>query len=118
MDCMEAFSKGVHRAMVPIESLGGHVVAAELEEISPGYHMLTQKDVVTFLSSHLPQLGEILSTGVVGLGAFNDHVFSITAASTVLAAIKAMRPASLSSVPIVEPAPGDAQDDVLAMVCC
>jgi hypothetical protein len=49
LDCMETFSKGVHRALVPLESSVGNVVAVELVESAPGYRMLTQMDVVRFL---------------------------------------------------------------------
>ncbi|KAF7814380.1 SNF1-related protein kinase regulatory subunit gamma-like PV42a [Senna tora] len=50
---MEVFSKGVHRALIPIYSQIEHKVSqsggVELVESSSGYQMLTQMDVVRFL---------------------------------------------------------------------
>lgn len=118
MDCMEAFSKGVHRAMVPVESRAEHVVAAELEEASPGYRMLTQKDLLAYLSAYRRRLAAVLTPSVAEMGALNGAVFSVTAAARVIDTLKAMRAASLSSVPIVAAADDDnkAGDDVLAQV--
>ncbi|CAA7406963.1 unnamed protein product [Spirodela intermedia] len=116
MDCMEAFSKGVHRAMVPVESRAEHVVAAELEEASPGYRMLTQKDLLAYLSASRDRLAAVLTPSVAEMGALNTAVFSVTAAARVIDTLKAMRAASLSSVPIVAAADDDnnAGGDVLA----
>ncbi|MQL78463.1 hypothetical protein Taro_010889 [Colocasia esculenta] len=108
--CMEAFSKGVHRALVPLESNVSHVVAAELVESSPGYGMLTQMDILSFLRSHDNVLNDIISCSVEEMGAVNENVFSITTCSKVIDVLKSMSAASLRSVPIVE-ANGDAKDE-------
>lgn len=54
---METFSKGVHRALVPLESAAENVVAAELVEAAPGYRMVTQMDVARFLARAPPSWG-------------------------------------------------------------
>ncbi|MQM08497.1 hypothetical protein Taro_041355 [Colocasia esculenta] len=110
LDCMEAFSKGVHRALVPMESHVENVVAAELVESSPGYRMLTQMDVVSFLRAHNTELDYVISYTVGELGAVNENVLSITTGTRVIDALKSMRAASLSSVPIVE-AHGNVTDE-------
>ncbi|XP_078437863.1 SNF1-related protein kinase regulatory subunit gamma-like PV42a [Wolffia australiana] len=118
MDCMEAFSKGVHRAMVPLESHAEQVVAAELEEASPGYRMLTQRDLLNFLSAHRHRLGDLLGASVTDIGALNATIFSVPASAPVIAVIKAMRLASLTSVPVVADPHATAStqaEDVLAL---
>ncbi|CAL5060172.1 unnamed protein product [Urochloa decumbens] len=106
LDCMETFSKGVHRALVPLESSAEDVVAVELVESAPGYKMLTQMDVVRFLRAHGAELRGVLSRTVRDLGAVNDAVFAVAAGARVIDAVKAMRAASLTAVPVV-----DADDD-------
>lgn len=110
---METFSKGVHRALIPLESSTDrdHVVSVELADSSPGYRMLTQKDVLSFLKSEHTNMKDVMSCTVQELGAINDCVFSITKYTKVFEAIKSMRSASVSSVPIVESVPGDHQYD-------
>ncbi|CAL4889838.1 unnamed protein product [Urochloa decumbens] len=102
LDCMETFSKGVHRALVPLESSAENVVAVELVESAPGYKMLTQMDVVRFLRAHGAELRGVLSRTVRDLGAVNDAVFAVAAGARVIDAIKAMRAASLTAVPVVD----------------
>ncbi|XP_010927422.1 SNF1-related protein kinase regulatory subunit gamma-like PV42a [Elaeis guineensis] len=108
LDCMESFSKGVHRALVPLESHADHVIAVELVEASPGYRMLTQMDLLAFLKENSQELKDALSCGVQGLGAINENVFAVTEYTTVIEAIRSMRSASLNAVPVVE-SPGDGQ---------
>ncbi|ONK60234.1 uncharacterized protein A4U43_C08F15830 [Asparagus officinalis] len=76
LDCMETFSKGVHRALVPLESHTENVIATELTEASPGYRMLTQMDVLAFLAEHANELKDVISSSVHDLGAVNDNVFA------------------------------------------
>ncbi|WVZ77825.1 hypothetical protein U9M48_025645 [Paspalum notatum var. saurae] len=102
LDCMETFSKGVHRALVPLESSADSVVAVELVESAPGYRMVTQMDVVRFLRAHGAELAGVLSRTVRDLGAVNDAVFAVPAGAKVIDAIKAMRAASLTAVPVVD----------------
>ncbi|KAJ6850362.1 SNF1-related protein kinase regulatory subunit gamma-like PV42a [Iris pallida] len=111
IDCMETFSKGVHRALIPLESHTENVIAAELVEASPGYRMLTQMDVLVFLREHADELKNILSCSIGQLGAVNENVFAVTKHTKVLEAIKAMRTAALNAVPVVEDTemPGDNQ---------
>ncbi|CAO2044614.1 unnamed protein product [Urochloa humidicola] len=107
LDCMETFSKGVHRALVPLESSAENVVAVELVESAPGYKMVTQMDVVRFLRAHGAELRGVLSRTVRELGAINDAVFAVPAGARVIDAIKAMRAASLTAVPVVDAAEAD-----------
>ncbi|CAO2037236.1 unnamed protein product [Urochloa humidicola] len=107
LDCVETFSKGVHRALVPLESSAENVVAVELVESAPGYKMVTQMDVVRFLRAHGAELRGVLSRTVRELGAINDAVFAVPAGARVIDAIKAMRAASLTAVPVVDAAEAD-----------
>lgn len=102
LDCMETFSKGVHRALVPLESSADNVVALELVESAPGYRMLTQMDVVRFLRAHGAELRGVLLRTVRELGAVNDTVFAVSGVTKVIDVIKAMRAASLTAVPVVD----------------
>ncbi|PAN04112.1 hypothetical protein PAHAL_1G043000 [Panicum hallii] len=107
LDCMETFSKGVHRALVPLESSADNVVAVELVESAPGYRMLTQMDVVRFLRAHGAELKGVLSRTVRELGAVNEAVFALASGARVIDAVKAMRAASLTAVPVVDAAVGE-----------
>lgn len=49
---MEVYSKGIHRALVPLDTQMELVIGVELAEASPGYRMLTQMDVLTFINHH------------------------------------------------------------------
>ncbi|TVU32659.1 hypothetical protein EJB05_24400, partial [Eragrostis curvula] len=110
LDCMETFSKGVHRALVPLESSADNVVAVELVESAPGYRMLTQMDVVRFLRTHGAELKGVLSRTVRELGAVNEAVFAVAGGTKVIDAVKAMRAASLTAVPVVDDAAFDASE--------
>ncbi|XP_008793981.2 SNF1-related protein kinase regulatory subunit gamma-like PV42a [Phoenix dactylifera] len=109
LDCMESFCKGVHRALVPLESRADHVVAVELVEASPGYRMLTQMDLLAFLKENSQELKDVLSCSVQGLGAINENVFAVMKSTTVIGALRSMRTASLNAVPVVEESPGGGQ---------
>ncbi|XP_068636421.1 SNF1-related protein kinase regulatory subunit gamma-like PV42a [Aristolochia californica] len=102
LDCMEVFSKGIHRALIPLESLVGNVAGVELTESSPGYRMLTQMDVIAFLKAHEIELAELLSHSVGDLGAITETVFAVDNHTKVIDAIKCMKNAALNAVPIVE----------------
>jgi len=101
---METFNKGVHRALVPLESSADNVVAVELVESAPEYRMLTQMDAVRFLRAHGAELRGVLSRTVRELGAVNDTVFAVAGGTKVIDAIRAMRAASLTAVPVVDAA--------------
>ncbi|XP_042415356.1 SNF1-related protein kinase regulatory subunit gamma-like PV42a [Zingiber officinale] len=107
LDCMETLSKGVHRALVPVESQTNQAVSVELVEESPGYRMLTQMDVLRFLREQKIDLKEILSRSVAELGAISEIVFAVGKHTNVMDAIKSMRAAGLSAVPVVEDLLGD-----------
>ncbi|KAK4375461.1 hypothetical protein RND71_006138 [Anisodus tanguticus] len=47
MDCMEVFSKGIHRAMVPVDGQSENVFGVELTESASCYRMLTQMDLLS-----------------------------------------------------------------------
>ncbi|XP_078157923.1 LOW QUALITY PROTEIN: SNF1-related protein kinase regulatory subunit gamma-like PV42a [Carex rostrata] len=105
LDCMETFSKGVHRALVPIESqTNNSLPAVELVESSPGYKMLSQMDVIRFLQEQdsSNELKDILSSSIQALGAINENIFAITKNTKVIEAIKTMRAVSLTAVPVVD----------------
>ncbi|KAJ3695452.1 hypothetical protein LUZ60_000829 [Juncus effusus] len=102
LDCMETFSKGVHRALVPLESQVDNSAPVELVEASPGYKMLTQMDVLRFLQSSSSELKDILVSSVEELGAINENVFAVTESAKVIETIKSMRATALTAVPVVE----------------
>ncbi|KAL6629860.1 hypothetical protein ACP70R_029625 [Stipagrostis hirtigluma subsp. patula] len=113
LDCMETFSKGVHRALVPLESSADNLVAVELVESAPGYRMLTQMDVVRFLRAHGAELSGVLSRTVRELRAVNENVFAVASDAKVIDAVKAMRAASLTAVPVVDDAAAAAGAETL-----
>ncbi|CAK9185636.1 unnamed protein product [Ilex paraguariensis] len=99
---MEVFSKGIHRALVPLGSHMQNIAGVELVESAPSYQMLTQVDLLRFLKAHDSELKGIMSHNVEELGAVTKSVFGVTNRTKVIEAIKCMRAASLSAVPIVE----------------
>ncbi|XP_062089872.1 SNF1-related protein kinase regulatory subunit gamma-like PV42a [Humulus lupulus] len=101
LDCMEVFSKGIHRAMVPLDSQMNNVSGVELVESASSYKMLTQMDVLRFLKQHDMELKSITSKSIKELGAITDSVFAISDRTKVIDAIKSMRMGSLNAVPIV-----------------
>ncbi|WCJ38475.1 Cystathionine beta-synthase (CBS) protein [Euphorbia peplus] len=70
--CMEMLSKGIHRALVPMASQMENISGPELVESSSSYQMLTQMDLLKFLSGHADELQSILSRSVRELGAVNE----------------------------------------------
>ncbi|OUZ99874.1 CBS domain [Macleaya cordata] len=102
LDCMEVFSKGIHRALVPLDSHMENISGVELAESSSSYRMLTQMDVLTFLRAHGSELKNVLSHTVGELGAITEHVFGVTNRTKVIDAVKCMRTGSLHAVPIIE----------------
>ncbi|CAL9187502.1 unnamed protein product [Musa hybrid cultivar] len=108
LDCMETFSKGVHRALIPLESQTNHAIAVELAEASPGYRMLTQMNVISFLREQNQELKGVLSHSVLELGAISEVIFSVSKHTKVMDTIRSMRAAGLGAVPVVE-APSDDQ---------
>lgn len=114
LTAMEPMGKGIHRALVPVISRLDHVSGVELTEMSPGYHMLSQTDVVRFLSEHNEALNSILTShSISDLGALQHSVFAIPASMTVINAAKCMRNAQLTAVAIVDPQEDANQDPTL-----
>ncbi|GLT74353.1 hypothetical protein SLA2020_461570 [Shorea laevis] len=112
LDCMELFSKGIHRALVPLDGQMENVVGVELVESASSYRMLTQMDLLRFLRKyHSSELQGILSRSIKELGAVNENVYAITDRTTVKDAIKCLKTALLNAVPIVE-ASGSPQEDL------
>ncbi|KAI8529446.1 hypothetical protein RHMOL_Rhmol12G0225400 [Rhododendron molle] len=101
-DCMEVFSKGIHRALVPLDSHMENTASVELVGSASSYRMLTQMDLLKFLKAHDFELNDIMSRTVAQLGGITDVVFGVTEKAKVIEAIKCMRTASLNAVPIVE----------------
>lgn len=102
---MEVFSKGIHRALVPIDSHMENVGGVELVESASCYRMITQMDLLKFFkesNSADHELQAIMSRSVSELGAMSDHIFGVTDRTKVIDAIKSMRTASVNAVPIVQ----------------
>lgn len=99
---MEVFSKGVHRALVPVDSQMENISGVELVESASSYRMLTQMDLLMFLKDDDPELKSITSIPINVLGAVTHDVYAITERTTVLEAIKCMRTLMLNAVPIVK----------------
>ncbi|XP_021731818.1 SNF1-related protein kinase regulatory subunit gamma-like PV42a [Chenopodium quinoa] len=103
LDCMEVFSKGIHRAMVPLDSHMDNISGVELVESSSSYRMLTQMDVIKFLKAHGQQeLRDALARTVSSTGAITDTILAVTRRTRAMDAIKCLRSAGLQAVPIVE----------------
>lgn len=102
LDCMEVFSKGIHRALVPVDGNVDNPAGVELVDSASSYRMLTQMDVLRFVKAHQDHLEPILSHSVAEAGGVHDVVFGVTSKTKVLDAIKCMRSASLNAVPILE----------------
>ncbi|ONI16246.1 hypothetical protein PRUPE_3G087600 [Prunus persica] len=114
LDCMEVFSKGIHRALVPVDSHMDNVSGVELVESASSYRMLTQMDVLRFVKEHGTsgsELDNIISSTVSDLGAVTERVFAITDRTKVIDAIKCMRIALLNAVPIVRSSDTDNEED-------
>ena len=111
---MEPMSKGIHRALIPVESKMEHTVGVELMEASPGYHIFTQTDMVEFLYMQSKELDFMTNTSVLELGAVQSNVYAAPSCMKVMDVVKCMRKASLQAVAIVE-STGDL-DNELALV--
>ncbi|XP_022998353.1 SNF1-related protein kinase regulatory subunit gamma-like PV42a [Cucurbita maxima] len=98
LECMELFSMGIHRAMVPID---GEAAGVELVKSASSYRMLTQMDVLRFLSEQIPEMQQTLGQSVKEMGAINENVMAITDKTKVIEAIKCMKSSFLNAVPIV-----------------
>lgn len=97
------FSKGIHRALVPVDSRIDNVSGVELVESASGYRMVTQMDILRFLKDqHGSEMAAVSSLSIGELGALNPNVFAITDQTRVIEAIKCMRAALLNAVPIVD----------------
>lgn len=97
------FSKGIHRALVPMDSQVENVAGVELVESASCYQMVTQMDLLKFLKeNNSAELQDIMSRSITDLGAMSGHVFGVTDRTRVIDAIKSMRAASLLAVPVVE----------------
>ncbi|OIW03859.1 hypothetical protein TanjilG_30135 [Lupinus angustifolius] len=103
LDCMEVFSKGIHRAMVPVDGEMENVTCGvELVEAASSYQMLTQMDVLRFLKDNAGgELQSILARSVQDLGAETEKIYAITENTKLVDAIKCLKSAMLNAVPIV-----------------
>lgn len=103
LDCMEVLSKGIHRAMVPLDSQEENNPGVELVESASSYRMLTQMDVIKFVKAHAQQdFQDILSRTVRDSGGLTTTVFAVTNQTKAIDAIRCMRSASLLAFPVVE----------------
>jgi CBS domain-containing protein len=101
-DAMEPMSKGIHRALIPIESKMEHTIGVELMEASPGYHIFTQTDMVQFLYMQSKELDFMTSKSVLELGAVQPDVYAAPDCLRVMEVVKCIRNTSLQAVAIVE----------------
>ncbi|XP_010459054.1 PREDICTED: SNF1-related protein kinase regulatory subunit gamma-like PV42a isoform X1 [Camelina sativa] len=119
LECMEVFGKGIHRALVPVESSiesSNTIAGVELIESASAYRMLTQMDLLRFLRDHhFDDLKTVLSRSISDLKAVHDSVYAITERTTVSSAINVMKGALLNAVPIVH-APDVPQEDHLQLI--
>lgn len=100
---MEIFSKGIHRALVPLDGQVEEAVGVELVESASSYRMLTQMDVLRFLiREKMREIEGILKRSVKEMeGMMNENVMAITDKTKVIEAIKCMKSSFLNAVPIV-----------------
>lgn len=115
-DAMEPMSKGIHRALIPIDSQYHHTSGVELTEASPGYHIFTQTDMVQFLYNHAKELDMMTNMSVGELGAVHTSVFAAPSWMKVMDVVKCMRNASLQAVAIVESTMETDEDSMLLIV--
>ncbi|XP_047959295.1 SNF1-related protein kinase regulatory subunit gamma-like PV42a [Salvia hispanica] len=101
-DCMEVFCKGIHRALVPVDSQMENIAGVELMESASSYHMLTQMDLLRFLKNHEHDLQPLLQRPIAQLGAIVDAVVGVSKKTKVMDAIISMNKAALNAVPILE----------------
>ncbi|MCO5600877.1 hypothetical protein L7F22_054994 [Adiantum nelumboides] len=104
MEAMDIMSKGLHRALVPLESHMQHSTESPLEseELASSYRMLSQTDVVQFLHSKSETLHPILSRSVDELGVIQPHVFGVPANMTLVDTMKCMTQAALTAVAVLD----------------
>nr|XP_043618322.1 SNF1-related protein kinase regulatory subunit gamma-like PV42a [Erigeron canadensis] len=102
LDCMEVFSKGIHRALVPLDGTMENIAGVELVESASSYRMLTQMDLIRFLKGHETELKDVTRRTLRELGVVVEPIFGVTDHMKVIDAIKAMRAGSLNAVPIIE----------------
>lgn len=96
-------SKGIHRALVPIESRQmDNISGVEVVELACSYRMVTQMDVLRYIKEHGSEVSSILSRSIRELGVIQDTVFGVSDGSKLIEAIKCMKPASLNAVPIIQ----------------
>ncbi|KAG6426042.1 hypothetical protein SASPL_110256 [Salvia splendens] len=101
-DCMEVFSKGIHRALVPVDSQMENIAGVELMESASSYHMLTQMDLLRFFKNHEHDLQPLLQRPIAQLGAIVDAVVGVSKKTKVMDAITSMNRAAINAVPILE----------------
>ncbi|KAK1422446.1 hypothetical protein QVD17_25566 [Tagetes erecta] len=102
LDCMEVFSKGIHRALVPLDSNMENVAGVELVESASTYRMLTQMDLMRFLKGKESELRHVFDLTLSELSVVVEPIFGVTGHTKVIDAVKSMRAGSLNAVPIVE----------------
>ncbi|XP_076892796.1 SNF1-related protein kinase regulatory subunit gamma-like PV42a [Bidens hawaiensis] len=102
LDCMEVFSKGIHRALVPLDSNMENLAGVELVESASTYRMLTQMDLIKFLKGREPELKHVFDRTVHDLAVLVEPVFGVINHTKVIDAIKSMRAGALNAVPIVD----------------
>ncbi|KAJ7962847.1 SNF1-related protein kinase regulatory subunit gamma-like PV42a [Quillaja saponaria] len=116
LDCMEVFSKGIHRALVPIDSHMENVAGVELVESASSYRMLTQMDLLRFLKEQASELQSILTRSVEESGTTIENVFAISEKAKVIDAIRCMKVAMLNAVPIVKASDHTVEEDHMQLI--
>ncbi|KAG6581941.1 SNF1-related protein kinase regulatory subunit gamma-like PV42a, partial [Cucurbita argyrosperma subsp. sororia] len=107
-------SKGIHRALVPVDGQVEEAVGVKLVESATSYMMVTQMDVLRFLRERTPEIKEILRQSVKEMEGINENVMAITDKTKLIEAIKCMKSSFLNAVPIVG---GDHLHTQLITVC-
>jgi CBS domain-containing protein len=109
LEAMEPMSKGIHRALVAIESPpSDHGVETDIS--SPGYAMLTQTDLIRFLHEAMAFLARSAGYGsdslgsrsVESLGVVRSDVYGVPATMPLVDVLKCMSSRALTAVAVVD----------------
>jgi hypothetical protein len=85
-------------------------------EASPGYHMLTQTDIVEFLLTHAKELEFVTGLSISTLGVVQTSVLAAPCNMKVMDVVKCMRNVSLTAVAIVDGLPDSSDGPKLVIV--
>eukprot|EP00736_Rhodelphis_marinus_P000566 Rmarinus@m.23847 len=95
LEAMEPMSKGVHRVLVEVEEKTEQGPMMEIK-------LLTQTDLLYFLTNNLQKFGDIASKTVKDLGLVKESLLTVPTHVSVLHALQTMVSARVSAVPVIE----------------